>query len=58
MPLTIATGPLVSGAVERAPSFTVTLTVIWSPRLPLPAVARLSVDAVAPARSTPFRAHW
>ena len=56
--LTTVTEAEVTGALESVPSLTVTRTVIWSPRSPLPAVARLSVALVAPGMSRPARIHW
>ena len=56
--LTTVTAAEVTGALLVAPSFTVTVTSIWSPRSPLPAVARFSVAPVAPAMSRPARRHW
>ena len=56
--LATVAGEDVTGLLESRPSDAVARTRIWSPRSPLPAVARLSVEAVAPAMSTPFFVHW
>ena len=50
--LTTVTGAEVTGALEAVPSLTVTRTRIRSPWSPLPAVARSSVEPVAPAMSS------
>ena len=47
-----------TGLVPPWPSFAVTSTAIWSPRLPLPGAPRSSVRFVAPAIGVPFRNHW
>ena len=56
--LTTVTAAEVTGALLTVPSLTVTRTSIWSPRSPLPAVARFSVEPVAPTMSRPARRHW
>ena len=56
--LTTVTGSAVTGSLFAKPSLTVTRTRIRSPRSPLPAVARFSVELVAPAMSSPLRVHW
>ena len=56
--LATVTGLEVDGALASDPSETVTRTRIRSPWSPLPAVARFSVDDVAPTRSVPLRVHW
>ncbi len=52
------TGEEVMGEESSDPSFAVTRTRIRSPRSPLPAVPRFSVDEVAPPMSEPFFVHW
>ena len=56
--LTTVTGLEVTGALSAVPSLTVAMTRMRSPRSPLPAVARLSVELVAPAMFVPLRVHW
>ena len=46
------------GRTREAAVIDGTRTRMRSPRSPLPAVARLSVLAVAPAMSVPLRVHW
>jgi hypothetical protein len=61
--LTAALGPLslitteVLASVLSCPSLAVTRTLIVSPRSPLPATERSSVEVVAPAIGVPFRDH-
>src|SRR5215210_1158859 len=56
--LPTVTASAVTGPLVRAPSDAVTRTAMLSPLSPFPAGARLSVDVVAPAMSTPFFVHW
>ena len=55
--LAIVTGLEVTAGLVAAPSLTVTRTRIRSPRLPLLAPLRSSVEPVAPAMSVPLRVH-
>ena len=56
--LATVTGLEVTGVLLTVPSLTVAMTRMRSPRSPLPAVARLSVELVAPAMFVPLRVHW
>src|SRR5215207_5006470 len=56
--LITVTGSDVVGPELASPSETATRTRISSPSSPLPAVARVSVAAVAPTMSRSLRIHW